>query len=231
MHPDPDDLALIALGETTDLDEARHVGDCVECRTELDGLRHVVEVGRSLTPDDRLVQPSGSVWQRIQAEVDDTPAPGDELAARRRRRGWTPVAAAASAALVVGFGVGWAVSRQGPPEEGVVGATTLNALPQWPGANGTARVEEDEQGNRTLVVSVEVPPDRHVDGSMQVWLSDTRAMHMVPMGVMPGPSGRFQLPPTMDLDTHPIVDVSLEPPDDADPAHSDVSVVRGRLAI
>ena len=62
-------------------------------------------------------------------------------------------------------------------------------------------------------------------------MSDTRATDMVPMGTMSGSTGRFPIATTMDLASHPIIDISLEPVPDPNPAHSDDSVVRGRLAL
>lgn len=146
----------------------------------------------------------------------------------RSRRWFTPVLAAA-VALVVGLGGGFALNRALNPAPSVVSATQLNALPKWHGANGSASVEKDPSGQRTLVVSMELPPTVSVDGTFEVWMSDSRAVDMVPMGTMSGTSARFPIPASVDLATHPIVDVSLEPRDDTDPAHSDVSVLRGRL--
>ena len=51
------------------------------------------------------------------------------------------------------------------------------------------------------------------------------------MGPMTGLTARFPIPADVDLTSHPIVDVSLEPAGDTDPAHSAVSVVRGRLPL
>ncbi len=159
----------------------------------------------------------------------------DELAARRRsapRRRWAPVAVAAAAALVVGLGGGYALkSLTGPSSEAAATTIQLNALPGWPGASGKATVEDAGGGQRTLVVSVELPATVSVDGTMEVWMSDTQARDMVPMGTMTGDSARFPVPASFDLATHPIVDVSLEPRNDANPAHSAVSVVRGRLNV
>lgn len=259
MHLTSDVLALSALGETIDPAATEHLAECPQCRTELAALRHVVEVGRTVTAEDVLVEPSGAVWQRVRAGIDasrdsrviqlpgsvalaappradEVPAVAaaselDERRARRAQQRWRVVALAAAVALVVGLGAGFGISRLLTPDNDVVGVTTLNALPQWPGSNGTAKVEKDAQGNRTLVVTVEVPPTEHVDGVMEVWLSDTRANDMVSMGFMPGTAGRFAVPPTMNLDSHPIVDVSVEPRDDKNPKHSLTSVVRGRLAV
>jgi anti-sigma-K factor RskA len=264
-HPTPDELALVALGEDTDAEVLEHVGGCRTCFADVEGLQHVVAVGRSLGPEDRLSTPAPHVWQRIAAEVDgaglsnarggasvldrreveptaSSPAhaaastsAGDELADRRQRaprRRWAPVALAAAAALVVGLGGGYALkSATGPSTQAAAVPTAqLNALPGWPGASGKASIE-GAGSQRTLVVDVELPATVSVDGTMEVWMSDTRAQDMVAMGTMEGGSARFPVPASFDLGSHPIVDVSMEPRNDTDPHHSDISVVRGRLSV
>ncbi len=149
--------------------------------------------------------------------------------AGRDRRRWAIPVLAAAAALVIGLGGGFVLKNQLDPAPQAAGVTQLNALPQWPGANGTASIEKGPDGQRTLVITVEVPKSDRVDGTFEVWMSDSRATDMLPMGSMPGPSGRFPIPPTVDLAAHPVVDVSLEPPGDTDPGHSGTSVVRGRV--
>lgn len=260
-HPTPDDLALVALGEDVDGETLQHVGECRACFAEIEALQQVVVVGRSLGPEDRLVAAHPRVWQRIAVEVDggrvtplagsvgvlEPPAPSltervprssrpasDGLAARRRpapRRRWAGVALAAAAALVVGLGGGFALKGALDPDTDVVGVTQLNALPRWSGANGTATVEEAADGARTLVVTMNMPPTLTADGTFKVWMSDTRATDMVLMGAMADGSTRFPVPASVDLSAYPIIDVSLEPPGDTDPGHSDTSVVRGRLNV
>lgn len=256
-HPTPDVLALVALGEDVEPEVVEHIDGCSTCFHEIGALQQVVAIGRSLGPDDQLVEPHARVWERIVAEVEGldtqtgdvsvlerpyaeraaaTGSGTDELAARRRpavRRRWATVAAAAAAALVVGLGGGYALrGLTGPDAETAATTTQLNALPGWPGASGKATIEDDGGGQRTLVVSVELPPTVDVDGTMEVWMSDTQARDMVPMGAMTsGDSTRFPIPASFDLATHPIVDISLEPRNDPDPSHSDTSVVRGRLNV
>ena len=162
------------------------------------------------------------------------PPSGDQSARPSRPRGrrrWLAVTLAAGLALIVGLGGGYVVRGVLNPVPDVVGATQLNALPQWPGANGTASVEKSTDGQQTLVVAMEMPPNAQPGGTLEVWMSDSRATDMVPVGTMTGVSGRFALPASVDVATHPIIDVSLEPADDSDPTHSDVSVVRGRLKL
>ena len=161
-----------------------------------------------------------------EAEQRTTP---DRVPLRRRR--WFLAAAAAAVALVVGVAGGFGLRGLLTRTPDVVSATQLNALPQFAGASGTAAVEKDPGGLRTLVVTMQMPADLHPVGTLEVWMSDTRATNMVEMGTMPGLSGRFPIPATIDLASHPIIDISLEPPDDTDPSHSDTSVLRGRLQL
>jgi hypothetical protein len=162
---------------------------------------------------------------------DEPVAAGHGGGPGRPRPRWSLLVLAAAAALVLGIGGGFALKGLLDPGLEVVASTQLNALPSYPGANGTATVERGADGQRTLVVSMEMPQGLKVDGQLEVWMTDSRAADMVLMGPMTGLSGRFPVPASVDLASHPIVDVSLEPPGDTDPAHSAVSVVRGRLAL
>lgn len=247
-HPTPESLALVALGEEADPGVVSHVDGCRTCHADVESLQQVVAVGRSLGPDDHLSTPDPRVWDRIAAEVDadrlsahrasvsvlarpvTQPATGTQPENASRNRRWAPLALAAAAALVVGLGGGYAL-RSAADADTDRAVTQLNALPAWPGASGTATLEDGTDGQRTLVVTVALPPTVAVDGTMEVWMSDTHARDMVAMGTMSGGSARFPVPSSFDITTHPVVDVSMEPRNDADPHHSDDSVVRGRLAV
>ncbi|HEY0239470.1 MAG TPA: anti-sigma factor [Friedmanniella sp.] len=158
----------------------------------------------------------------------------DELAARRRPapRRWGVIALAAAVALIVGLAGGFLLKGLVPTTSAAGGSTTtLNALPSWAGANGTAKIQDGGDGQRTLVVTMDLPATVDVQGTMEVWMSDTRAEDMIDMGTMTGTTAQFAIPANLDVATHPIIDVSLEPKGDTDPHHSDVSVVRGRLNV
>lgn len=171
---------------------------------------------------------SGPVPLRLRDTIPDEAVPGLRPHPRRR---WATVALAAAAALVVGVGGGFLLRGLTGSGADVVGVTQLNALPSWPGANGTASVENNADGTRTLVVTMDLPSSTAVDGTLAVWMSDTRAKDMVAMGTMTGATARLPIPAGVDIAAHPIVDVSLEPRGDGDPSHSDISVVRGRLHV
>ena len=257
MHPNPDAIALLALGEDpASREEREHVDTCSVCTAQIEELARVVELGRESDETDELHTPSPEIWQRIRAELFETPAattatmaPAEELTsdvtdtdatatagpgldrstagpiARRTRSFFALVAAVA---LIAGMGLGFGIARFGQAPE--ASATVhLNGLPSWPGAEGEARVAENEQGQRVLIVKVTTP--QPVDGHFEVWLSDDKALHMRDMGTMETGSGTFVIPPEMELVDSPVIDVSLEPKNDTDPEHSKDSVVRGRLRL
>ena len=72
MHPSPDVLALLALGEQAGtLAEREHVAGCAECRAEVESLARAVDVGRSTDAgDDTLLSPPDRVWEAIRAELN-----------------------------------------------------------------------------------------------------------------------------------------------------------------
>ncbi len=269
MHPSPDVLALLALGEQAGTHEERiHVDSCPVCLAEVAEFVRVAAVGRSTTATDELQAPRPEVWHAVRSELglrgdtatpavpdgqmEDVPRDVRELAedqssrdrvagtdpstavpdsARRRssrgRRAISLVLAAA-VALVVGFGLGFLVDRFVQPTETVVERAQLQALPAWPGAKGEAWVERDSSGDRFLEVRVDsARPD---PGYREVWLIDRNVKAMAPMGYLNNGVGRFNVPDDLNLNQFPIVDVSAEPANDADPTHSGDSIVRGQLA-
>lgn len=240
MHTTPDVLSLLALGEPAATpDEQTHLAQCPVCTAELEELSRVVDAARHTDPDDVLSSPRPAVWENIQREVrafqtspvpsgpasPTSPVPASTGVPKRRRAAYLLVAAVA---LVAGLGGGFALSQSQQPA--VIQAARpvhLNALPSWPGAEGHAVVKDDAQGNRVLSVDIDVP--EQPQGRMEVWLSAENAETMVSMGFMTGSSSQFPIPENMDISTTPVIDVSLEPTKDADPHHSGVSIVRGRI--
>jgi len=148
--------------------------------------------------------------------------------ARTRRRRWWPVAAAAAVVgLLAGIGIGTAIGgRLAEPDAATVLASAeLDAFPGWD-AVGTATVEADASGERTLLVDLAADvPEGEV---REVWLIRSDASGLVSLGLMDGDSARLVVPAGIDLDEYPLVDVSAEPVD-GDPAHSGDSIVRGEL--
>ena len=152
-------------------------------------------------------------------------SPPDAEGSRRRR--WWPVAVAAAAAgVVVGIAVGAALAGLGgSASQTVVASATLDAFPGW-STTGSAVVEEDGEGVRSIVVDLDaqVPPT----DVREVWLIRSDASGLVSLGLLDGSSGRFVVPDGIDLDEFTLVDVSAEPID-GNPAHSGDSIVRGEL--
>ena len=284
MHPSPDVLALLALGEKAGTAEERiHVDSCPVCLAEVAEFVRVAAVGRSATDADQLQAPPPEVWRAVRSELGlsgDAAAPGSSAAAAQglsagpgvsdgqaqdvpqdnvrqlaeegsprdsaasaaasaavpdsgrrrssRARRALSLALAAAIALVVGFGLGFLVDRFVQPTETVIERAQLQALPAWPGARGEAWVERDGSGDRFLEVRVDsTSPD---PGYRQVWLIDRNVKAMASMGFLNNGVGRFNIPDDLDLNQFPIVDVSAEPANDANPAHSGDSIVRGQLA-
>lgn len=237
-HVDDETLALLALGEAASDADRAHVDACERCGDELATLTSAVAAGRGLTPADALEAPSPQVWQRITADLGlgaplTEAEPGVGVVtplrpARPRRTGWL-VAAAAAAGLVVG-GVGvQALNGVGTPDDAgsVVARAALEPLPGWD-ASGAAVVEESDDGELTLVLTLDGQPDDA--GFREVWLIDRDVTRLISLGVLEGSEGRFTLPRGVDLADFAVVDVSEEPYD-GDPAHSGDSIIRGILDV
>lgn len=226
MHPSPETLVLLALGERAGTTQERaHVVDCATCSFEVDDLAHLAGLGRTIEITDRLSTPAPEVWERIQAELA---APRGILAAppRAERRVLGRAMAAGVALLLVGVGLGLGIDRLPGADESVIATATLTGLPAYAGAAGEAEVRVDADGRRFLVVDVRTP--RPVGTEQQVWvLSTTQPGAMHSLGPFYENGQRFCLD-GIDLAQFPLVDVSAEP--DADPEHSGKSIVRGPLA-
>ena len=234
-HVDSETLALIALGEPAgDVDERAHLAECTQCHDDVASLSATVSVARSVTRDDAVVPAPPQVWEAVRTELGLSAGlePDGRAAARvpstRGRGRWsTPWIATAAAAGVVVGGVGGTVltGNLAEPATTVVAQATLDPLPGWE-ATGAAVVEETDDGIRELVVSFEGGDD--VGGYREVWLIDSEVTRLVSLGVLVGSTGRFTLPPGVDLVEFPVVDISDEP-FDGDPTHSGDSILRGLL--
>lgn len=74
MHTDPEQLALLALGEPFGSDSDRdHVAACRACAGELAELRWVVQLARGAAALT-LVEPGPQVWAAVRRELDARPA-------------------------------------------------------------------------------------------------------------------------------------------------------------
>ena len=246
-HVDPEVLALVALGEpAADSAALAHLADCAECTAEVASLARAVAVGRSTTAADILVPAPPAVWAGIRSELGlsealepdgdavsngharETGAAGATPIGRARsQRGRAPwIAAAAAAGVVIGGAGGtWLAGGPADEEPAVLAQASLDPLPGWE-ATGAAVVEENADGSRVLVLSLD--GEQPEGGYREVWLIDRDVTRLVSLGVLDGASGRFTVPEGLDLSDFAVVDVSEEPLD-GDPAHSGDSIIRGIL--
>lgn len=236
-HLDPEQLALLALGEpVASPEEKAHLDECPACAREVADLAHAAGVARSTVADGDLDSPRPDVWTRIHDELhlSDRLAP-DPLGAvavpaapaqpaRRPRRGWWVLASASALVLVVGGGT-WAaiIAAQRPV---TVATATLDAFPDHPDAVGSAEVDEDRSGSRTLTITLDGQAES--DEYREVWLIRNDGEALISLGVLDDATGVFTIPASVDLEEYDLVDISFEPVD-GDPAHSGNSIVRGAL--
>ncbi|MFC5999444.1 anti-sigma factor [Quadrisphaera sp. GCM10027208] len=239
-HVDPEDLALLALGEQVPVD-TDHLARCPVCAGELNTLRSVVAAARGGDVD--RADPPPQVWAGIAAATAAaTPSPAvtsapptpptspDSPASSAARAGrwstWALVAASVVGALTGGAVVAAVGSTgDGDVTREAVAATELEALVDSAGT-GDARVVRTDDGLVLRLSAASLPEDD--DGFYEVWLLDEQAQRMVPLGILAGAEGDFALPAGLDLGEFPVVDVSVEPLD-GDPAHSGNSLLRGSL--
>ena len=231
QHLDAELIALLAMGERPGTPEQsaaaeHHLASCGSCSGERDELAAVVRSVRSMGPEDSLVAPPPEVWAAITSELA-SPAV-DELAERRRtRRSWLSVAAAACLGLVVGGASMYAATAgQEAAEQTVIAAVALDPL-EGSNASGTVEVVQTAGGPQVLVDVAGLTPN--ADGFYEVWLLDKDAQKLIALGVLDGTDkGVFAMPPGVSMTDFPIIDVSFEP-QDGDPGHSKMSLVRGTL--
>lgn len=211
MHTNPEVLAMSALGEWTgNEDEAQHLGQCPECRAELEELNYVVALGRDVVPAF-LEHPAPRVWDRVAAELGLS-EPLGSVAPLRPAPG-APVEPAQPKDDV-------------EPRRRVVARANLAGLPAWPMSSGWASVDVDHHGDRKIEVTLNGPSVS--DALTEAWLIKPDLSGMVSLGLMGGSRSRFDLPALIDLSEYSLVDVSREPLDGST-THSGDSILRGSL--
>jgi len=175
-------------------------------------------------PSDVVYEtPPDSMWAAIEAGLADGGGGAEvvDLTARRRARLRIATALAGVAAVLV-VGVPLALSFQGSSPETV----ELAALPGYEGFGGKA--ELDGRDLAVDLTGVEPKPGEFYE----VWLLDIEGgelRDLVALGTIDA-SGNYKISQSVDLSRYNTVDVSVEP-DDGNPAHSGVSVVRGELPL
>lgn len=193
--------------------------------------------GRVSSPaDHEWDAPPADLWERISAEAFPTgpallaDAEGPEttdaevrpLAPRRPSRGPAPwlLAAAAAAVLVIAAGV--VLFQQRGTDPTVLAAAPLDRL----GDAGTGTAELVERDG-VLQLRVDTDGLDAGDGFVEVWVIDPDVTKLVSLGPLRD-DGLYDLPPGLDPESFPVVDVSVEPLD-GDPTHSGDSRLRGTL--
>lgn len=261
QHADPDQLALLALGEPIDDDAGEltaHLRWCQLCQQEIDALRRTVELARETVEyRDEGLRPPEAVWSRVteelglagisglppEAEAGDVPGvrhlpesrvdPDGGGRGQRvrtstgRRRGLAVAGLIAAVVLgVVGTLVAVRPWQDGDKTRVTASTASLGPVVGGPGeVSGRAVLVQGADGPELDVTATGLPLQK---GYYEVWVFDGRR-DMVAIGVLGSDStASFPLPPTLDLRTYHVVDISQEEYD-GDQTHSAVSVLRGTL--
>ena len=224
QHPDLE-MLMAGVDHAPD-DVLRHVAECRDCQDDLATIRRTRAAARALREDPRLsslVSPPPAVWDAIVRELadDDTVVP---LRPRRARRSaWAWVAAAVVGA-VLGSAITWAATHR--DDSTTLSAATSELVPLGQHrTRGTISLTGEQPGKE---LSLDVSDLDSGPGFVEVWLLDAQTGGMVSLGVLDGDRGSWAVPAGLDLSAYDQVDVSREPYD-GDPAHSQVSLARGRL--
>lgn len=235
-----DDLPALLTGELSPARErevADHLDGCDGCRRELaivarasawlqDAAR--LEVAPEMLPDG--VPPQEPITLPPLALPRHAWLPGARRAASPRggqlRQRWL----AAAAVVLVAAGVlgGLVVGRASDGGKASSRAIALHPVPGGVpvgGAVGEARLAAN--GGMTLSVNgLPKPPGQDF---YEIWLYDPPSGRMLAVGVLP-PTGKgnYSLPRTVE-NGYGAVEISLEP-NDGNPAHSMLSVLRGQMS-
>lgn len=196
-------------------------------------IEDAIDDGADASPG--LVAPPSDLWDRIAAaaraeSVDAAPEP--DLPLVRRRAGWGRVVALVAAAVVLlGLVVGAAafVRRDsGTPTGELIAQASLTGEGIEPGGDGTGSAQLTQTDGRWTVaidaLDLPTPPEGTY---YEAWLLGSGAGQVQSLGALDGADG-FTVPTGLEIADFPLVDVSIEPID-GDPAHSSLSVLRGRL--
>ncbi|MEZ5406413.1 MAG: anti-sigma factor [Acidimicrobiales bacterium] len=178
-------------------------------------------------PSDVVYEtPPDTLWAAIESSLDEggggARADVVDIAARRRGRLRIATAVAAIAAvLLVGVPLTLSLWGSSSPE-----TVELAALPGYEGFGGKAELD-----GRDLAVDLTGAEPKQGE-FYEVWLLDIEGgelRDLVALGTIDA-SGHYKISQSVDLSRYNTVDVSVEP-DDGNPAHSGVSVVRGELPL
>ena len=237
-HPDPDDLALAALGEQLNTATHAHIDSCADCTAQVDSFRSTIDLAGLADYGRDAPRPGEHVWDAITDELGfaaavthPTAAPAAPIRpADRPRRRWRWVAPIAAALVGVTVGAGAVILVQNQQNAVTVDATAAlspvqgGPLPASDGQLGTAELVTARTGQEQVRVDApRLPPTTST--SYEVWLfgNDGR---MVSLGTLAAGTGSFTVPDDIDTLDYRTVDISDEPPA-GNPAHSGISLIRG----
>jgi anti-sigma-K factor RskA len=223
------DIVDYLLGELTPDARAeleRRMREDPAFRREVERMRPVVTELEALPPD---------AWERRGAPPlpDLPPLPATPADERRppRRPAWRPVAAVAACAALIAAGLGIGALVFGGGDDVATGPAIALAPVGDAGAaaSGEARVVSADDGGLRLRVSGLDPSGQ--GGFYELWLLDGPE-RLVSLGAFRVPATgatEVTVPLPVDVADFRFVDVSAEP-EDGDPGHSGVSVLRGPTA-
>jgi hypothetical protein len=132
------------------------------------------------------------------------------------------VAALAAAAAVLAIAVGAWMLRDDGDDAVVVASATLERLQ----GDGSGTAELVDTGD-ALQLRLDTEGLDGGDGFLEVWVIDEGVTQLVSLGPERS-DGVYDLPPGLDPQAFPVVDISAEPLD-GDPTHSGESLLRGQL--
>lgn len=232
----PLDPSAVALGLVEDDERAmamRLLTDDPAFRAEVDRFRVTTAMLRGADEESWEPEPPPRIDVAALAGLDTEPAtssarPEQARSWLRPRHRW--IAALAVTAALAGAGglVAARVERGADDSIPPPPATTI-ALRPLPGIEGRAQLTLNGPGTEAELRAGGLRPSGAHD-YYEAWLADDRG-RMVSMGtfrVASSGSVDIHMPVAVDVTRYVLVDVSLEP-DDGNPAHSNTSVLRGRL--
>ena len=180
------------------------------------------------------IAPPPDIWAGIERQMADEPAPVIDLASRRGLRRSAPLLLGIAAALVFVV-VGVTVVMNRTADETVLASAELTYDaeafdPLGADAAATARLVERDGGFEIVLDDANFPAVDE-DADLELWLIETddsgTIVDVAPVGLVSG-AGSYAVPASLDVTTHRIVDISVEPRD-GDEAHSGRSILRGAL--